>query len=56
MAPSLRDSERFVGFANPTLKRGANKHCAYGAITFARIPKSEPVAHGSFLNFIKDRL
>ena len=20
-----------MGFANPTLKRGANKHCAYGA-------------------------
>jgi hypothetical protein len=20
-----------IGFANPTLKRGANNHCAYGA-------------------------
>ena len=30
-APSLRDSGWIVGFANPTLKRGANNHCAYGA-------------------------
>ena len=31
MAPSLRDSVGFVGFADPTLKRGANNRCAYGA-------------------------
>ncbi len=31
MAPSLRDSGAIIGFANPTLKRGANNHCAYGA-------------------------
>jgi hypothetical protein len=32
LAPSLRDSvPNFVGFLYPTLKRGANKHCAYGA-------------------------
>jgi len=33
-APSLRDSGCsgcIVGCANPTLKRGANNHCAYGA-------------------------
>ena len=30
-APSLRDSEGFVGCALPALKRGANGHCAYGA-------------------------
>jgi hypothetical protein len=30
--------------AHPTLKRGANKHCAYGAVAFARITKSEPGA------------
>jgi hypothetical protein len=31
MTPSLRDSGYIVGFFNPTLKRGANNHCAYGA-------------------------
>ena len=30
-APSLRDSGQTVRFAHPALKRGANKHCAYGA-------------------------
>jgi len=30
-APSLRDSGYFRGTVFPTLKRGANKHCAYGA-------------------------
>jgi hypothetical protein len=30
-APSLRDSVSTVGFAYPTLKRGADNHCAYGA-------------------------
>ena len=30
-APSLRDSGSIVAFRNPTLKRGANDHCAYGA-------------------------
>jgi hypothetical protein len=30
-APSLRDSVGIIGIANPTLKRGANNHCAYGA-------------------------
>jgi hypothetical protein len=30
-APSLRDSGGIVGLTFPTLKRGANKHCAYGA-------------------------
>jgi len=30
-APSLRDSGILGGFAHPTLKRGANNHCAYGA-------------------------
>jgi len=32
MAPSLRDSGLCGGASNPTLKRGANQHCAYGAI------------------------
>lgn len=30
-APSLRDSGRNIGCANPTLKRGTCDHCAYGA-------------------------
>jgi len=31
LAPSLRDSGLISNLAFPTLKRGANKHCAYGA-------------------------
>jgi len=30
-APSIRGSGRMVGFCLPTLKRGANNRCAYGA-------------------------
>jgi len=30
-APSLRDSRNHLDSAFPTLKRGANQHCAYGA-------------------------
>jgi len=30
-APSLRDSGKMFVFVYPTLKRGANKPCAYGA-------------------------
>jgi len=30
-APSPRDSGQIVGFAHPALKRGASKHCPYGA-------------------------
>ena len=30
-APSLWDSGRFLSIPHPTLKRGANEHCAYGA-------------------------
>jgi hypothetical protein len=30
-APSLRDSPHNSAFLYPTLKRGANQHCAYGA-------------------------
>jgi hypothetical protein len=29
-ASSLQDSGEIVGYANPTLKRGANNHCTYG--------------------------
>src|SRR6202035_695121 len=29
--PSLRDSWLFQGWVTPTLKRGADVHCAYGA-------------------------
>jgi hypothetical protein len=32
MAPSLRDSGVCGGASNPTLKRGANNRCAYGAV------------------------
>ena len=31
-APSLRDSDPILGVAFPTLKRGANDHCASGAM------------------------
>ena len=33
--PSLRDSGCVVGCAIPTLKRGVNNHCAYGAGSLA---------------------
>jgi hypothetical protein len=39
MAPSLRDSGICGWASNPTLKRGANQHCAYGAL--AKVAKDE---------------
>ena len=43
-APSLRDSGQIVGFAHPALKRGANKHCAYGAGANAGAGNALPLA------------
>jgi len=40
-APS-RDSGYFIGYAHPTLKRGANNRCAYGA-NFYKIPINIPL-------------
>jgi len=43
-APSLRDSGQIVGFAHPALKRGASKHCAYGAGAKAGAGNELPLA------------
>ena len=40
MAASLRDSGLWGGASNPTLKRGANQHCAYGAVALQFFAKS----------------
>jgi hypothetical protein len=46
-APSLRDSGWIIGCANPALKRGANKRCAYGAERLAPVG-AEDAGTGSF--------
>ena len=43
-APSLRDSGQIVGFADPALKRGASKHCAFGAGAKAGAGNELPLA------------
>jgi hypothetical protein len=40
-APPLRGSVGVLGIHFPTLKRGANKHCAYGAIAVESILQAE---------------
>jgi hypothetical protein len=40
LAPSLWDSGLITGFANPTLKRGADNHCTHGAGMGSRLLNS----------------
>jgi len=43
-APFLRNSGQIVGYADPALKRGASKQCAYGAGAKAGAGNALPLA------------